>query len=320
MPHASAAAARRLNVAGLVASASAAACAAVLVTNVPETVKTRLQLDGEGAARGGTSRQYRGVAHALATIWRLEGARGLQAGLGAGVAYQAVFNGCRLGLFEPIQRLVRRVLREDDPAALTVTAASGALSGALGAVVGSPLYLVKSRLQAQSAFFHAREAHRYAGLADGLAQVYAAEGLRGLFRGVDGALPRVVIGSATQLTVYDHLRRRLAAEAGLRDTPLFLAASLVTSLVTVTVMNPLDVVSTRLYQSSGVETRYRGPLDCAVQAVRAEGLLALQKGWLAQYARLGPHTILTFVAMEHLRPLLAGVPLFSEAEPGGSLG
>lgn len=33
---------------------------------------------------------------------------------------------------------------------------------------------------------------------------------------------------------------------------------------------------------------------------------------LAQYARLGPHTILTFVAMEHLRPVFATLPLFSE--------
>jgi hypothetical protein len=120
------------------------------------------------------------------------------------------------------------------------------------------------------------------------------------------------------------LMARLAAEAAAKapkEHPMLLirekeeAQRLLASVLTVTAMNPWDVISTRLYQSGGVATRYRGPLDCAMQAVRAEGVLALQKGWLAQFARLGPHTILTFVAMEHLRPLFAASPLFSEVEP-----
>jgi solute carrier family 25 protein 34/35 len=70
---------------------------------------------------------------------------------------------------------------------------------------------------------------------------------------------------------------------------------------------PLDVISTRLYQSQGRATTYSGPLDCAMQTVRAEGWAALQKGWLAQYSRLGPHTVLTFLFLEKLRPLVAAL-------------
>ena len=77
-----------------------------------------------------------------------------------------------------------------------------------------------------------------------------------------------------------------------------LVAAFGSSFLTVTAMNPLDVVSTRLYQSAGRATQYSGPIDCGIQTVRAEGLAALQKGWLAQYARLGPHTVLTFVFLE----------------------
>ncbi len=73
-------------------------------------------------------------------------------------------------------------------------------------------------------------------------------------------------------------------------------------------------MSTRLYQSAGRATFYTGPLDCLVKTVRGEGLAALQKGWLAQYARLGPHTILTFVFLEQVKPVFAAMPALTVAE------
>jgi solute carrier family 25 protein 34/35 len=66
-------------------------------------------------------------------------------------------------------------------------------------------------------------------------------------------------------------------------------------------MNPFDVVSTRIYQSSGRQTVYHGVFDCFKKTIRTEGWTALQKGWLALYLRLGPHTILTFVFLEKIR-------------------
>jgi len=299
---------------------AASACLAVLWSNMFETVKTRLQLDGEGAA---ATRQYRGVVHATAAIFRAEGLRGLQSGLGAALGYQALMNGLRLGCYEPVLRAYRAAAGPREPGAeasagasagdVALRAAAGASSGALAAAVASPLYLVKNRLQAESAHFAARERHGYTGLAHGLRTVWAREGLRGLFRGVDGAIPRVMVGSAVQLTTYDTARAALAARTdwppgGLATT---LAAAAVSSLVTVTAMNPLDVVSTRLYQSGGRATSYAGPLDCARQTWRAEGITAFFKGWSAQYLRLGPHTVLCFVALEALKPLVLRIDAFT---------
>ena len=277
---------RRLRVGPSVAASATAACAAVLFTNIPETLKTRLQLDGEGVASRGTPRQYSGIADAFTKVWRHEGIRGLQAGLQAGLAYQCVMNGTRLGLYEPIQRVLQRATG-CDPSFLGLKAAAAATSGAIGATLGSPIYLVKSRLQSQSPVFKARESHNYTSMADGLRKIYGTEGVRGLFRGLSGAVPRVVSGGTTQLVSYD-LCKAWCAEAGVpAGLPLFFASSLATSFITVTVMNPFDVISTRLYQSAGKATRYSGPIDCAAQTVRAEGVMALQKGWTAQYARLG---------------------------------
>jgi len=124
-------------------------------------------------------------------------------------------------------------------------------------------------------------------------------------------------GSAAQLSSYDIFKEILLQRE--REEKLLgggraivvptgvlqhIVASVAASFITVTVMNPLDVISTRLYQSAGVNTQYRGPIDCLLKTIRSEGVFALQKGWLAQYARLGPHTVLTFVFLEQLKPLL----------------
>jgi solute carrier family 25 protein 34/35 len=224
-----------------IAAGSASACLSVLVTNIPEVIKTRLQLDGEGAKRGG-SRQYAGFLDALGKIARLEGVRGLQAGLVSALFHQSTMNGARLGLFEPFQRALSDVM----PGPISTKIAAGALSGGLGAICGSPFYLVKSRLQAQSPFFKTVESHKYAGLWDGLSQIQRTEGIRGLFRGIDGALPRVMTGSAIQLTSYDLSKAwiadyGIATHGGLAQHTL---AGLMSSLVTVTAINPLGACLT----------------------------------------------------------------------------
>jgi solute carrier family 25 protein 34/35 len=155
-----------------------------------------------------------------------------------------------------------------------------------------------------------RESHNYTGMLDGLRKVYAAEGAAGLMRGLNGALPRVMTGSAVQLSSYDTCKAAAASAGVPVGTQQHLAASLAASLLTVTAMNPWDVISTRLYQSQGNATSYSGPIDCARQTIRVEGWAALQKGWLAQYGRLGPHTILTFMLLEQVRPVFASVDAF----------
>lgn len=161
-----------------------------------------------------------------------------------------------------------------------------------------------------------RETHQYSGLLDGLRKVHASEGWVGLFRGLNGALPRVMSGSAVQLSSYDTCKALAGGWGVPPGLSQHLTASLLASVLTVTVMNPWDVISTRLYQSKGVGTRYTGPLHCARETIRAEGWWALQKGWLAQYGRLGPHTVLTFLLLENLRPSFLAVDAMCAAQEG----
>lgn len=62
-----------------------AACGAVTVTHSFETVKIRLQLQGELQAKRDAPRLYRGVLHGVRVIYQNEGLKGLLRGLNCAV-------------------------------------------------------------------------------------------------------------------------------------------------------------------------------------------------------------------------------------------
>ncbi|AAS50748.2 ABL023Wp [Eremothecium gossypii ATCC 10895] len=277
---------------GSFAAAGAAACVAVTFTNPIETVKTRLQLQGELVA--GVSRLYSGPAQAVSLIYRTEGLRGLQQGLACAYAYQILLNGSRLGLYDPLRAALGGCVLSDrrtyGTAALAVNATAGAAAGMIGAALGSPLQLVKTRMQAL--------AHGGAPLPAAwptLVALFKDRGVRGLYQGVDAALLRTGVGSAVQLAVYSHAKEALS-----RHVPdgmaLYTLASALSSVAVCIAMNPFDVAMTRMYHHRG--GLYRGPLDCLCKTVRQEGFSALYKGHLAQLLRIAPHTILCLTLME----------------------
>lgn len=45
---------------------------------------------------------------------------------------------------------------------------------------------------------------------------------------------------------------------------------------------------------------FRGAFDVLGKVVKNEGVFALWKGFTPYYARLGPHTVLTFVFLEQM--------------------
>ncbi|ETV89097.1 hypothetical protein H257_00474 [Aphanomyces astaci] len=290
--------------------AAAATSLATIGSNPMEVVKTRMQLQGELAARGAPI-VYRNSFHAFYTICRLEGIAGIQRGLVAGMFYQSFMNGARLGFFEQLQQ----VYGATDPNHYSFplrNMAAGATSGALGAIMGSPFFLVKARLQAQSSAVSAINAqYHYKGTLDAIRQIIAKDGVLGLYRGVNGAVPRVAVGSAAQLSTYASSKHLVLSTGLLEDGILcHLAASLVTGLAVTTAMNPFDVVSTRLYSQkvvNGQGVLYSGVIDCFKKTFGAEGVRGLFKGWSAHYMRLGPHTIFTFVFWEQAKKLAASL-------------
>mmetsp|Transcript_19952 Transcript_19952/g.29521 ORF Transcript_19952/g.29521 Transcript_19952/m.29521 type:complete len:227 (+) Transcript_19952:303-983(+) len=219
-------------------------------------------------------------------------------------------NGTRLGLFVPLQKLIKTDLKKDGEAVYFFkNLSAGALSGAIGAVFGSPFFLVKARLQGQSKFHAIKrpqgaEVYDYKGMFDGFRKIIKKEKIAGLFRGVDAAVPRVMAGSAAQLSSYNSCKNLVISTGWFtNEVYTYVASSMVAGLVVTTVMNPFDVVSTRMYNQSKGNLLYSSPLDCASKTFKMEGARGLFKGWAAHYFRLGPHTVFTFTFLETFQQL-----------------
>ena len=285
-----------------------AACIAVTVTNPFDTVKTRMQLQGEMHA--GAAKVYTNPIQAVGVIFKNEGMRGLQKGLSSAYIYQIALNGSRLGFYEPIRRLLNNTfypnIESHKVQNIGINVAAGASSGIIGAVVGSPLFLIKTRMQSYSNAIHIGQQTHYTSVFNGLSTIFRNEGFKGLYRGVDAAILRTGVGSSVQLPIYNICKNFFLKNDILNDgTALHLLSSTISGFGVAVVMNPWDVVLTRVYNQKG--NLYKGPIDCFVKTVKAEGFSALYKGFGAHILRIGPHTILCLTFLEQTMKLVYAV-------------
>lgn len=246
--------------------------------------------------------------HAFYTIAKVDGLAGLQKGLVPGLFYQFFVNGVRLGSYSIINSL--GYIHTDGRVSAAKATVAGAMAGAVGAVVGSPIYLVKTHLQSQSTSSIAvGHQYKHQGMIHALVAIHREHGILGLWRGSSAAIPRVSVGSAAQLSTFSSSKEFVTdLQVFPKDSWLVaLTAGMMSSVVVVAAMTPFDVVSTRLYNQPvdhlGKGQLYTGFANCFSKMLRTEGLTGLYKGLGASYFRLGPHTTLSLFFWDELLKL-----------------
>jgi solute carrier family 25 protein 34/35 len=276
-------------------SGSLAACGAVTVTNPFDMLKTRRQLNNELGLAGS-----RGKIN-LSLVFQKEGLAGLQRGLVPAYIYQILMNGTRFMVYEPTRLFLKSTSLTSST--LLCNASAGAIAGGIAALIGTPFNLIKTRLQSYSPHFSTGYQHGYTGVLPAIKSIYASEGLRGFYRGVSASMLRTTAGSAAQLSSYDWCKAHLVS-AGYDDgMGVYLTSAMTSGVIACLVMNPFDVVMTRLYnQKAG--TLYSGVINCATKTIQMEGLGALWRGLVPHFIRIGPHTVLTLVLLEQVRNVL----------------
>lgn len=173
-------------------------------------------------------------------------------------------------------------------------------------------FKIKTHLQAQATDTIAVGfQHKHSGFITALSGIYQQFGIKGLWRGVSGALARVMVGSAVQLSTFSTTKEKIARTNffPVKSWLIPAAASMISSIAVVTCMTPFDVVSTRLYNqgttTSGKGLFYNGFVDCFVKIFKREGVMGFYKGVGPHYFRIGPHTILSLLFWDQLRMLSA---------------
>lgn len=202
---------------------------------------------------------------------------------------------------------------------------AGAASGAFAAFLLNPTELVKTRLMARDDHTKNKSVTAWSCAST----IVRERGVSGLWRGAAMSTTRSAALTASQCAAYDSaksfVRKRRRGEED--DLLTHLCASMLTGLVTTTVTNPVDMIKTQLYMSAATngesaatrnesagaaarrkrEVKKKGQPAGAVAAARdvlkREGPRGFMRGWSANYLRLGPQTVITFVALEQFRRL-----------------
>lgn len=171
-----------------------------------DTLRFRVQCEmKEGGAAG-----VRLIQQTARKMWAQGGIRTFYRGLFWGLVGQYPYSAIDLTTFEYTKRWwIRRMERkgfvgqEAHPSA-AMTAAFGGFSGGLGASLVWPLNLLRTRLQTDRTSLHPRQ---YDGIVDVARQTMAAEGWKGLFKGITPNLLKVVPSVAITYTVWEKVKQ-----------------------------------------------------------------------------------------------------------------
>ncbi|WZZ73488.1 hypothetical protein YC2023_084858 [Brassica napus] len=196
--------------------------------------------------------------------------------------------------------------------------ASGTVGGAAQIIVGHPFDTIKVKLQSQPAPTPGRPP-RYAGAFDAVRQTVAAEGPKGLYKGMGAPLATVAALNAVLFTVRGQMEGLLRSDLGV---PLTISQQFVcgsgAGFAVSFLACPTELVKCRLQAHGALAcasttssvvaaVKYGGPMDVARHVLRSEGgARGLFKGLFPTFAREIPGNATMFATYEAFKRFLAG--------------
>jgi len=181
------------------------------------------------------------------------------------------------------------------------------IAGGFGSFCGNPADLALVRLQADSSLPVA-ERRNYKSALDAFSRIIADEGVPSLWKGAVPTMTRAIALNCAQLVSYETVKESLTTS--LKNSSALtiqIYASLVSSVFTAFFSLPFDNLKTKLQKqkanSKGI-LPYKGMLDCIQVSLAREGVTGFWAGLPTYYFRVGPHAIITLLALEQYKRLL----------------
>ncbi|RLN43287.1 uncharacterized protein C2845_PM01G47110 [Panicum miliaceum] len=203
---------------------------------------------------------------------------------------------------------------------------AGTVGGAANLFVGHPFDTIKVKLQSQPTPVPG-QLPKYAGAIDAVKQTIAAEGPRGLYKGMGAPLATVAAFNALLFTIRGQMEALLRSEPGASLTVKQQVVAGAGAGVAVSFLAcPTELIKCRLQaQSSLAEAAAsgvavpKGPIDVAKHVVRDAGARGLFKGLVPTLAREVPGNAVMFGVYEATKQYLAGGPDTSNLGRGSQI-
>ncbi|KAL1806017.1 hypothetical protein DCAR_0831769 [Daucus carota subsp. sativus] len=206
----------------------AGACAGIIAMSATypmDLVRGRLTVQS-----GSSPSQYRGIAHALATVLREEGPRALYKGWLPSVIGVVPYVGLNFAVYESLKDWLVKSrpfgLVEDTELGVATKLACGAAAGTVGQTVAYPLDVIRRRMQMvgwkdASAVVtgdgKSQARLEYTGMVDAFRKTVRHEGFRALYKGLVPNSVKVVPSIAIAFVTYEVVKDVLKVEMRISD-------------------------------------------------------------------------------------------------------
>ncbi|XP_067375234.1 solute carrier family 25 member 48 isoform X4 [Channa argus] len=262
------------------------------------------------------------MLHCILTIYRKETALGFFKGLSFPLATITFYNSVVFGFFSNSQRLISQYRYGDawHPCGMLDLTVASMLTGLVSVGIGSPVDLVKIRLQMQTQAVLSENLHLagsisnaniplrsveipgqrlYRGPIHCISTILQTEGLQGLYRGAGAMMLRDIPGYTLYFIPYTILCDLLKPDASSSPHPgsIWLAGGLAGSLSWVTA-TPADVVKSRMQADTQLQRKYKGILHCIIHSYKTEGVQIFFRGTSVNAIRGFPMCATMFLTYE----------------------
>ncbi|KAK4601368.1 hypothetical protein RGQ29_010787 [Quercus rubra] len=206
----------------------AGACAGIIAMSATypmDMVRGRLTVQTENSPR-----QYRGIFHALSTVFREEGPRALYRGWLPSVIGVIPYVGLNFAVYESLKDWLIQTkpfgLAENSELSVTTRLACGAAAGTVGQTVAYPLDVIRRRMQmvgwkdassVLTADGKIKAPLEYTGMVDAFRKTVRHEGFGALYKGLVPNSVKVVPSIAIAFVTYEVVKDVLGVEMRISD-------------------------------------------------------------------------------------------------------
>ena len=163
----------------------------------------------------------------------------------------------------------------------------GMSAGAFGSIIGTPFDVI---------MVHMQSSNKCNNIPQSIHSIYKNNGLLGFWNGFQYIISRAIIVTACQFSIYDQIKQELSNNYHQNEYISFTSASIISSITTGIVSNPVDVCKTRVINN--IKPYHISSI------IKQEGVLSLWKGVSPNIFRQIPLYLVRFGCFEFFSTLL----------------
>jgi hypothetical protein len=282
--------------------AGVAGCGATSFCHPLDVVRINLQVDQAGA------RAYKGTFDCFAVIFRKEGFRGLYAGISAGMLRQITYGMPRMAFVPMLYDTVRSPGETNALMPLWKKLFCGAMGGGAAACIGVPSEVCLVRMSGDQKLAVDDPMRRnYKGVFDAMRRILADEGVAGLWQGAAPTVARAMLLNMGQMPVASQAKPFILDNFGIDGIGNKFLSSIIAAFFAAGFSTPADVIKSTMQNApKGTAT---GVIEVTTKLVKAEGPMALYKGFTPAFVKVAPHTVISFMILDYLSRAVFGKDL-----------